>query len=311
VPTRLESERVSPTGFAFAISSYVLWGFLPVLFYAIRASGAVEIVAWRIVLSLAFCVVLVTVVRGWRRLALILRDRRATILLALAAIFILGNWLLYIFASTSGHVVEASLGYFINPIITALLGVIVLGERLRWLQWVALGVGMGSVVVLGFAYQRVPFIALGIALSFGLYGLVKKRVGPRVDAISGLTIETGVLVIPAAIALLVIGQNLTIGSHSVGHLLLMLSLGIATAVPLLLFASAARRLPLSIMGLIQYVAPVLQLIAGVVILKEHMTPERWIGFAIVWVALVILTVDMFIHAGSQRRIVPSEAPGAP
>lgn len=311
MPTRLESERVSPTGFAFAISSYVLWGFLPVLFYAIRASGAVEIVAWRIVLSLAFCVVLVTVVRGWRRLALILRDRRATILLALAAIFILGNWLLYIFASTSGHVVEASLGYFINPIITALLGVIVLGERLRWLQWVALGVGMGSVVVLGFAYQRVPFIALGIALSFGLYGLVKKRVGPRVDAISGLTIETGVLVIPAAIALLVIGQNLTIGSHSVGHLLLMLSLGIATAVPLLLFASAARRLPLSIMGLIQYVAPVLQLIAGVVILKEHMTPERWIGFAIVWVALVILTVDMFIHAGSQRRIVPSEAPGAP
>ncbi len=296
-------DRVSRPGLAFAIGSYVLWGFLPVLFVSLQPAGAIEIVAWRIVLSLLFCAILITLTRGWPRLLAILRDRATMVALALAGVLILVNWLVYVFASVSGHVVEASLGYFTNPIVTVLLGVVVLREKLRALQWVAIGVSSVAVLILAIGYGSFPWIALTLAFSFGIYGLVKKRVGPRADAISGLTIETAVLAPLAAVALIVVGATggLTIGSEGPAHTALMLGLGVATAVPLILFAAASRRLPLTYMGLVQYIAPIMQLLIGVVVLGEEMPPQRWLGFGIVWLALAILTVDMFIHSGRQRR----------
>lgn len=303
MPPITASERVSPSGMIFAIAAYVLWGFLPLYFAFLAPAGAVEIVAWRIVLSVAFCAVLLTIARsGWTQLWSILRDLRVVGILTLAAVLILINWLIFVGASLAGHVLEASLGYFINPLVTVVLGIVVLRERLRPAQWVAVGVSVIAVLVLSFGYGSVPWIALGLAFSFGLYGLVKKRVGGRVDAISGLTVETLVLTPAAIITLIVIAvtTGLTIGTVSTLHTVLLLSAGVATATPLILFASAARRLPLVYLGLVQYVAPVLQFIMGVTLLGEEMPLERWIGFGIVWVALVILSTDAVI-AGSRAR----------
>lgn len=295
-------DRVSGSGLAFAVSSYILWGFLPVYFLVLAPSGPIEIVAWRIVLSLVFCALLLTVTRGWGRFRTIAADRSSMITLAVASVFILINWLVYVFAALSGHVVEAALGYFTNPIVTVLLGVFVLRERLRPLQWVAIGISVIAVLVLAIGYGSFPWIALILAFSFGLYGLTKKRVGPKVDAISGLTMETAILAPVAAGALIVIGttSGLTMGTVSVQHTVLLSIAGVVTAVPLLLFAAAARRLPLVYMGLVQYFAPILQLIIGVVFLQEAMPLERWLGFGIVWLALIILTIDMFIHGSRQR-----------
>lgn len=298
-------DRISGSGLAFAISSYFLWGFLPILFFALRAASAIEIVAWRIVLSLVFCAVLLTVMRGWRRLAALLRDRRSMLTLSLAAVLILVNWLVYVYASGSGHVVEASLGYFTNPIVTVLLGVFLLRERLRPAQWVAVGISAVAVFVIAIGYGAFPWIALTLAASFGLYGLVKKRVGPSADAVSGLMVETAVLTPLAAIVLVVIGAStgLTVAEEGSLHVVLTLVLGVATATPLILFAAATRRIPLVYVGLVQYLTPLMQLAIGVLILNEPMPPERWIGFGIVWLALIILTVDMFVHSGRQRRVV--------
>jgi len=306
-------DRVSAGGLAYALGAYLLWGALPVLFYLVKQSGAIEIVAWRIVLSLVFCALLITVTRGWGRLVALVRDRSAVLTLTLAAGLILVNWVVYVFASTSGHVVEASLGYFTNPIVTVLLGVLVLHERLRPLQWIAVGTSAVAVAVIAIGYGSFPWIALLLASSFGLYGLVKKRIGPRADALSGLAVETAVLAPAAGVALAVIAgtSGLTAVQFGAGHALLIASLGVTTAVPLLLFASAARRLPLVYLGLVQYLAPVLQLIVGVVLLREAMPPERWVGFGIVWLALIVLTVDMFIHSQRSAGTVPVAAPGAP
>lgn len=302
-------ERVSPSGLAYAIASYLLWGFLPLLFLTLPPTGAVEIVAWRIVLSLVFCVLLLTVTGGWARFAALIRDRTALRSLALAAVFVLVNWSVFIYATLSDHVIEASLGYFTNPIVTVLLGVVVLRETLRPLQWVAVGVSAVAVLVLALGYGSFPWIALTLAFSFGLYGLVKKQVGPRADAISGLTVETAVLTPVAIGALIVVGAitGLTMGTVSPLHTVLLASVGVATAVPLLLFAAAARRIPLVYLGLVQYVAPALQLTIGVVLLHEPMPLQRWLGFGIVWVALAILTIDMFRHRYSSQRTRKDES----
>lgn len=307
------SERVSGRGLVLALVAYLLWGFLPVLFFGLRPSGAVEIVAWRIVLSLVFCLVLVTVTRGWGRLFAIFRDRTALLTLTAAAIFILVNWLVYVFASVSGHIIEAALGYFTNPIVTVLLGVILLRERLRPAQWVAIGVSVLAVVVIAVGYGAFPWITVALAFSFGIYGLIKKRVGARADAIGGFTVETAVLSPLALLTLIVIATStgLTVGTVGPLHTALTLSLGVATAVPLLLFASAARRLPLVYLGLVQYISPLIQLVAGVLLLHEDMPPARWLGFGIVWFALAILTVDMFAHGIRQRSAAAAVGEGTP
>ncbi len=286
-----------------AVAAYALWGVLPLYFLLLQPAGAFEIVAWRILFSLVFCAIIVTATRRWAALVALLRQPRIVFTMGLAAAFIYVNWQVYVFATLDGKVIEASLGYFINPIVTVLLGVIVLRERLRIAQWIAVGTSAVAVVVLSVNYGELPWISLVLAFSFGLYGLIKKRVGPAVDAVGGLTLETAWLVPVAVVQLAVVGTGagLTFGTVSLAHTLLLISAGVVTAVPLLLFAAAARRLPLVYLGLIQYLAPVLQFIVGAFVLGENMPPARWIGFGLVWIALVILSVDVVTSARLTRQ----------
>lgn len=291
------------SGLAYAISAYVLWGILPIYFLALAPASAWEIVAWRVLFSLAFCAVAIAVTRSWRTFGALLKDRRVLVTMGLAGALIYVNWQTYVLATVSGHVVEAALGYFINPIVTVFLGVIVQRERLRVAQWVAVGVSVVAVVVLSVGYGQIPWIALILAFSFGFYGLIKKRVGGRVNAVSGLTLETMWLTPVAIVQLIVVSltAGLTIGTHGPWHAVLLVGAGVITAVPLLFFAAASRRLPLVYMGFIQYFAPFIQFLVGVVLLGEAMPPERWIGFGIVWLALVILSVDMIVAARQGRK----------
>ncbi|WP_439689428.1 EamA family transporter RarD [Curtobacterium sp. SP.BCp] len=306
-PTTVRPARSEASvGVVQAIVAYGLWGLMPLLFAAMSPAGAFEIVAWRIVFGLVFCVVAIAVTRSWLRTRSLIAQRRVMLVMGLAAVLILVNWTVYVAATTTGHTVEAALGYFINPLVTIALGVVVLRERLRPAQWTAVGISVVAVVVIAVGYGQVPWISLALAFSFGLYGLVKKRVGGTVDALSGLTIET-VWLLPIAVVALVVmgvtglGGGVTFASEGWVHVLVTVLTGPATAVPLLLFASSARRVSLSTLGLTQYLAPVMQLLVGVVVQQEPMPPERWIGFAIVWLALVVLTVDSFAAARSSRR----------
>jgi chloramphenicol-sensitive protein RarD len=303
-------NRLSSSGLALAVSAYGLWGFLPIYFLLLSPSGAIEIVAWRVVLSLVFCLVLLALTRAFPAFAALLRDRRIMLLSLIAGILIAINWLVYVYASTNGFVVEAALGYFINPIVSIALGVLFLRERLRIGQWVAVGISVVAVLVLAIGYGQPPYISLALAFSFGLYGFLKNRMGGRVSAVGGLTLETAWLV-PAAIGALLwvqlAGGGLTAGSEGLAHGVLLSLAGVVTAVPLLLFAAAARRLPLSVMGFIQYFAPLLQFVFGVVVLQEPMPLERWIGFALVWLALIVLSTEAVVQrrkAIRERRALP-------
>jgi chloramphenicol-sensitive protein RarD len=301
-----EKEGTPPRrggGILLAVLAYGIWGFLPLYFLLLAPANALEIVAWRILLSLVFCALLLSVTRAWRHLFDLLRDRRIALTLLLAGVLILINWLVYVYATLTGEVVQAALGYFTNPIVTVLLGIIVLRERLRPMQWVAIGISAVAVLVIAIDYGAFPWIALALAFSFGFYGLVKKRVGGRVDALSGLTMET-LWLAPIAIAQLIfvsVTTGLTIGTVSVGQTVAMLLAGVVTAIPLLLFAGAARRLPLTTMGLTQYLTPLLQFLIGVLVLHEAMPLARLIGFILVWIALAVLGVDGFRHAQLSKN----------
>ena len=296
------------SGVFFAVAAFAMWGAFPAYFLLLRPAGAFEIVDWRVLFSLAFCAIVITLMRKWPALIAIARRPRQLFMLALAAALIFINWEVYVWAVLAGHVVETALGYFINPIVTVLLGVVLLRERLRIAQWVAVGISAVAVLVLAVGYGAFPWVALSLAFSFGLYGLVKKRVGPQVDALSGLTMETAWLV-PLAIVQLIFVQldtGISFGAAGVGHDLLLLSAGVVTALPLLAFAAAARRLPLVYMGLIQYLTPVLQFVFGAFVLHEAMPTERWLGFGLVWVALIVLSIDLVV-TGRARRALASPA----
>lgn len=299
-----KAARAVQAGILFGIGAYGLWGLLPLYFVALEPAGAVEIVANRVLWSLLFCVLLVTAMRNWPALLATVRSRKAMGALSVAAALIAGNWLLYTVAVTTGRAVEASLGYFINPLVSVLLGVLVLKERLRPLQWAAIVVSTVAVLVLAFGYGSVPWLALGVAGSFGLYGLVKNRVGSAVDATSSLTVETAVLTPLAAAVMLWLGATggATLTTEGPGHFWLMAAGGLITALPLLFFGAAARRLPLSTIGLLQYLAPTLQFILALTVLGEQMVLERWIGFGLVWLALVILTTDMLVSVRRSARL---------
>jgi chloramphenicol-sensitive protein RarD len=295
-------------GFLSTLSAYLLWGVLPVYFLILAPTGAWETVAWRIVFSVVFCLVALAVTRGWSRVIAVFRDPKLAALTALGGGLVYINWQLFVLAAQGGQVVESSLGYFINPIVSVLLGVLVLHERLRPLQWTAIGVAALAVIAIVIGYGEMPWISLGLAFSFGFYGLVKNRIGPRVDAVSGLTLET-VWLLPVAIVQLVVvavTSGITIGVGGIGHVALIAGLGITTAVPLLLFAIGTRRIPLTMVGILQFAAPILQFLVGVFILHEPMPAERWIGFGIVWVAVVILVTDSLL-AGRRARAALARA----
>jgi len=285
-------------GLIYGASAYLLWGLFPLYWPLLEPAGTVEILAQRMAWSLVVMAVILRITRGFGRVRAVLANRRQRSLLVAAAVVVTVNWGTYIYGVNSGHVVETSLGYFINPLFTILLGVFVLGERLRPMQWTAVGIGTVAVLVIAVDYGHPPWIALILATSFGLYGFFKKSAA--VGAVESMTIETGAMFVPALIALGVVAAqgNLVFASHGAGNALLLASTGIVTAVPLLLFAASTRRLPLSVVGLLQYLAPVLQFSVGIGIRHEPLPPAELIGFALVWVALIVLTVD---GLRSQRR----------
>jgi chloramphenicol-sensitive protein RarD len=288
---------------AFGAAAYGLWGLFPLYWSLLAAAGALETLAHRMIWSLLVIVVIVAWTRRWLPLRAVLRDRRQVGLLTLAALLISANWGGYIWGVTHGRVVETALGYFTGPLVSVLLGVLLLGERLRRAQWTAAGLGVAAIVVLVVGYGEVPWIALVLAFSFSTYGLVKKLAG--VPAIESLAVETGVMLLPALAYVVVLEATGTgtFVSHGVGHTLLLVAGGLVTMVPMLAFSVAAVRIPLSMVGLLQYLAPVLQFAFGVLVFHEHMPLERWLGFAIVWLALIVLTID-----GTRAMRAPVAAP---
>jgi len=290
-------------GAAYATGAYLLWGLLPLYFLLLVPTGPWEIVAARVLFSFVFCILLLTVMRGWRRIMAIIRQPRLLGWTALAGLLIYVNWQVFLIGTLSDRVVETALGYFINPITTVLLGVFVLHERIRRLQWVAIGTAALAVVVIIVAYRSFPWIALSLTASFGVYGLIKKKIGPAVDAVSGLTLESLWLIPIAVVQLVIVAQTdgIVFGTVSGWHTALMLFAGIATAVPLLLFAAGARRVNLTVIGMIQFITPIMQFLTGVLILHEPMPLERWVGFIIVWVAVGVFVVDLLL---TRRRRPP-------
>ncbi|TKV26098.1 EamA family transporter RarD [Arthrobacter sp. NamB2] len=306
--TKRPARSENSVGILFGVGAYGLWGLLPLYFLVLVPASPIEIVANRVVWSLLFCALLLTALRSWKPVLTALRTPQIVGTLTVAGLLIAVNWLVYTYGVTSGQAIEASLGYFINPIVSVLLGVIVLREKLRPLQWAAIGMGIIAVIVLAVGYGSVPWIALTLAFSFGLYGFVKKKVGSRVDAVSSLSIETAVLTPIAAGVMLWLGSTgaATLLTEGAGHFWIMAASGVITAVPLIFFGAAARRLPLTTIGLLQYLAPVLQFLLALLVLGEEMPFERWIGFSLVWVGLILLTVDMLRTVRRQPR--PAQAP---
>ncbi|MCT2225944.1 EamA family transporter RarD [Microbacterium paraoxydans] len=304
-----ETSRATRTaGVAYAGSAYLLWGVLPLYFLLLQPTGPWEVVAWRVLLSFVFCLLLLTVTRGWPAFLAIVRSPRLLGWTALAGLLIYVNWQVFVLDTLSGKVVETALGYFINPITTVLLGVFVLKERLRRLQWVAVGIAAAAVVVIVVAYGDVPWIALTLTASFGLYGLIKKKIGPAVDAVSGLTLESFWLIPIAVVQLVIVATTpvgLTMGTAGWSHAVLLAFAGVATAVPLLLFAAGTRRVDLAVIGMLQFLTPILQFVIGVAVLQEPMPPERWIGFVLVWIAIAVFVVDLLLAARRGRRDTPA------
>ncbi|SED59647.1 EamA family transporter RarD [Ruania alba] len=308
--THRSPDGLDPRGLAAGFAGYAWFGLLPLYFPLLAPAGPLEIVAHRVVWSVVACLALLAVLGRLGAFTGLLRQPRITARLALAATLLCTNWIVYVFAVLTGHVVDGALGYYINPLVTVVLAVLVLGERLRPAQWVAVGFGGAGVLVIALGFGSFPWIAIVLALSFGGYGLVKKQVGARVPALPGLAVETLVLS-PVALVFLVVlaargegafGGPGAGGMPTGGLAALLIAAGIVTSVPLVLFATASRRLPLAMMGLLQYVTPTMQFLTGVLIYREAMDPSRWAGFALVWVALVLLTWDTFRAGRRMPRL---------
>ncbi len=289
-------------GLLLGVAAYGMWGGFPLYWPLLEPAGALEILAHRVLWSLVTMGLLVLVLRRTRQVRALIRQRRTFLLLALAATVVSINWATYIWGVNNERVVETSLGYFINPLVTVLMGVFILGERLRPLQWVAMGVASLAVVVLTLDYGRLPWVALVLAFTFGTYGLAKKsaNAGP----VESLTLET-MLITPFAAAyvgwLVVAGQS-NFAAHGAGHALLMSSAGIVTAVPLICFGAAAIRVSMVTLGLLQYLAPMIQFALGVLYFHEDMPAGRWVGFGLVWIALAVFTVEAATHRRRQLRL---------
>jgi chloramphenicol-sensitive protein RarD len=287
----------------FGVGAYAMWGLFPAFFPLLKPASAFEILAHRIVWCFVLMVVVVAAVRRLGDIRAI--TLRTWLLLAAASALISVNWVIYIYAVNNGHVVDAALGYFINPLVTVALGLLVFRERLNRAQFAALAIAVVAVVVLTVEVGSPPIIGLGLAISFGLYGAVKKVVptDPRVS----VGIEAGVAA-PFALAFLVVLQvtgHATFVNHGQGHVVLMILAGVLTALPLLFFAAAAQRLPMVTMGLLFYLTPAMQLTWGVVVGHEPMPPARWFGFALIWVALAVFSVDALRRSRVDRRAVES------
>lgn len=291
-------------GAIYAVSAYTLWGFFPIYFKALHLVPALQIVGQRVVWSFVFLMVILALRKEFPMFRSQIKARKTLLIYIGAAVLLAINWLTYIWGVNNGYVLEASLGYFINPLVSVLLGVIFLGERPRAGQWLAVSVAAGGVVYLTLAYGRLPWIALVLALTFGLYGFVKKTA--PLGSLYGLSLETTVMVAPAFIFLF--SQEIN-GVGAFGHLglgmdVLMILGGALTAIPLLLFSAGARLVPLTLVGILQYISPTIQFLLGVFLFGEDFTPARLVGFSLIWAALVIFTGENFLV-----RRKPAEATG--
>ncbi|MEV5338874.1 EamA family transporter RarD [Streptomyces sp. NPDC052676] len=303
-------------GLLNGFAAYGMWGLFPLFFPLLKPAGATEVLAHRMVWSLAVVAAVLLALRRWRWAGELLRQPRRLALIAVAAAVIAVNWGVYIWAVNNDRVVEASLGYFINPLVTIALGVVLLKERLRPVQWAAVGIGVVAVLVLAVGYGRPPWISLALAFSFGTYGLIKKKV--NLGGLESLAAETAIQFLPALGYLLWLGArgDSTFTSEGAGHAALLATTGVVTALPLVCFGAAAIRVPLSTIGLLQYLAPVFQFLCGVLYFHEAMPPERWAGFGLVWLALTLLTWDALRTAHRTARTLreaakaPAKAPAA-
>lgn len=302
-PPALVPGELSSKGLAAVFGAYLMWGLFPLYFVLTSPAPALEVVAWRVIFSLIFCTILLLATGTWRSFWTLVRNGSLMARMFVAGLLIGGNWLIYVIAVTSGNTLEASLGYFINPLVSVLLGVLMLHERLRPLQWVAVGIATVAVLTMSVLYGKVPWLALGLAFTFGFYGLVKSRLGKGVTALNSLSAETLLL---SPIALVVIGfiyaqGNLTLLSEGSSHFWILAFSGIVTGVPLLCFAVAAANLPLSVVGMVQYMTPIMQFLIALLVFHEHMSTERWIGFIFVWIAVALFVLDA-LRNNQLRRV---------
>lgn len=288
-------------GFWYALGAYGLWGLFPIYWKWLQDVPALQVIGHRIAWSFILLMVVIFSTRQWTKLRSTLTPRVLG-LYSIAGLLLSANWLIYVWGVNSGHIVETSLGYFINPLLSVLLGVIFLGERLRPVQWLPVGLAALGVIYLTWTYGSLPWIALSLAFSFGFYGLVKKT--SPLGSLYGLTLETGLVFLPAA-GYLIFTE--TTGQGAFGHSglipdLLMIGGGVVTTVPLLMFASAAKRIPLTMVGIMQYIAPTLQFLLGVLLYKEPFTSTRLVGFSLIWVALVIFWAEGLLARRAQRAV---------
>jgi len=286
-----DKAKVRSLGLLFGVSAYTLWGLFPIYWPLLKPANPLEIVSHRAVWTLVFCFIILALTKTLKSTLSLLKRPKIVAGLFLGSILISINWIIYIYAANTGHVIEASLGYFINPLVVIATGVIVLKEKMRPLQWSAVGIATIGVAVLTIDYGRLPWIALGLALSWGSYGLVKKQLG--LGALEGLSIET-LLSSGAYLGYLIWLGNRGEGqfSHSLKLTLLLIGGGAVTAIPLLLFNGSTNRLPLTLVGLLQYITPTIQFCIGVWYYHEDMPAARWAGFLIIWVALMSLALDL-------------------
>jgi chloramphenicol-sensitive protein RarD len=297
-----EQPKNVARGLTLGLSAYLIWGSFPIIISLLGFATPWEIVVWRILFGLIAGVLFILVGRSWRTFVSVFSNRKARPWLILSSIMIMINWTVYVYAVAIGHVVESSLGYFINPLVTIVLAVFFLRERLRPLQWVAVGLGLVAVLTLTFDYGRLPWIALSLAISFGLYGLAKNKLGDQVTALHSYTFETVVLT-PVAIAMLVFVAStgpIEFTRHGWAGATGLALYGFLTAIPLILFGVAAKHLPLSWIGFMQYLTPIIQFILGITYFHEAMPAARWVGFALVWLGLSVLSVDMLRRARKNR-----------
>jgi chloramphenicol-sensitive protein RarD len=293
-------------GILFGLGAYLIWGFMPIWLKQIKSVPPLQILGHRIAWSLILLIVVILLRGQWNALRKAISSRRSLLIYALAALLLSANWLTYIYAVNSDHIVESSLGYFINPLVNVLLGVIFFRERLRRWQWLPVVIAFLGVVYLTFEYGRLPWIALTLAFTFAMYAVVKK-VAP-LGALYGLTLETAILFTPALAYLVILEFTGTgaFGHHGFVQASLLAFAGVITAVPLLMFGAAARSIPLSMVGLLQYVAPSCQFLLGVLVYQEPFTKARLAGFVIIWIALIFFWTEGFMHnRPKQARVAPT------
>ncbi len=300
----MKRRSESSIGLLYGLSAYLIWGSFPLIIAAASFADPFEVVVWRVVFGFIFAALLVSIVGGWKDIVQIVKSAQRLKWVAVASLMIYVNWVVYVVAVATGNVIESSLGYFINPLVTVLFAVLLLKEKLRPMQWVALGIGATAVVILTFDYGRLPFIAFALAVSFGIYSLAKNKVGKKIPALQSFTIESGLVVPVALVQLWLVSQSAQIMIFSgLVETSILVGFGILTAIPLILFGAAASRVPLSTIGFIQYLTPTIQFSIGFFVFGEPMPAVRWVGFALVWVSLAILTFDALRRKRSDLPIV--------